>query len=310
MPELGRFGLVQYSRYMQEEQVNGFKTGERLDKALASRYPQYSRSALEKLILEGYVTVNGDIKRSSYKIKTGDDVSVDISLFTRPIESIEIPIIYEDNDVVVIDKPTGVLTHAKGTLHNEATVATWLKKHAESTITNQSNNEDFWASNRAGIVHRLDRVTSGVMICAKNEPAQVHLQKQFSNRKAKKTYVALIEGSLDEPKGTIDVPIERNPKKPATFRPGINGKSAQTTYSVLKSDDAYTTLELSPHTGRTHQLRVHLQYMKHPIIGDVLYGGKSANRLYLHAKSLEITLPNKKRLTFDSELPKEFNNPL
>lgn len=326
---------------MIEEQTGEFKVGERLDKALSLKYPQYSRSALEKLILYGYVSVNGTKKRSSYKIKRGDDVSVDLSLFTKPVEQVDIPIIYEDDDVVVIDKPTGVLSHAKGTLHNEPTVATWLKHHCsvipdpdlsaalgqagresrqKSSAPGKQNELDsrlhgndkpgFWSSNRAGIVHRLDRVTSGVMICAKNETAQVHLQKQFADRKAKKTYVALISGKLDEPNGTIDVPIERNPKEPATFRPGVNGKSAQTEYSVIETTDENSLVELRPFTGRTHQLRVHLQYMNHPIIGDVLYGGKSATRLYLHAKSLELTLPSKNRVTFDSPVPKEFKRPI
>lgn len=301
---------------MIEEQTSEFKVGERLDKALSLVYPQYSRSALEKLILDGYVSVNGAIKRSSYKIKSGDEVNVDLTLFTKPIEQIDIPIIYEDDDVVVIDKPTGVLSHAKGTLHNEPTVATWLKTNyatfSSSTgiIPATEVRGGFWESNRAGIVHRLDRVTSGVMICAKNEVAQVHLQKQFADRKAKKTYIALISGHLDEPNGTIDVPIERNPKEPATFRPGVNGKSAQTEFSVLKTSSENSLVELRPFTGRTHQLRVHLQYMKHPIIGDVLYGGKPATRLFLHARSLEITLPSKQRMTFESPLPEEFNKSL
>lgn len=297
---------------MEEETIGEFKTGERLDKALSLVYPQYSRSALEKLILDGYVSVNGVKKRSSYKIKKNDDVFVDLTLFTNPVEQINIPIIYEDDNVVVIDKPTGVLSHAKGTLHNEPTVATWLKSHfARSNLAITGvENQGFWESNRAGIVHRLDRVTSGVMICAKNEAAQVHLQKQFADRKAKKTYVALISGKLDEPNGTIDVPIERNPKEPATFKPGVNGKSAQTEFSVLKTSSENSLVELRPFTGRTHQLRVHMQYMGHPIIGDVLYGGKAAPRLFLHARSLEITLPSKKRMTFESPLPEEFNKSL
>lgn len=308
--------MVKYSRGVIEEQTSEFKVGERLDKALSLVYPQYSRSALEKLILDGYVSVNGSRKRSSYKIKLGDDVSVDLTLFTKPVVQVEIPIIYEDDDVVVINKPTGVLSHAKGTLHNEPTVATWLKANygtlspSTGIIPATEVENGFWDSNRAGIVHRLDRVTSGVMICAKNEVAQVHLQKQFADRKAKKTYIALISGQLDEPNGTIDVPIERNPKQPATFRPGVNGKLAQTEYSVIETTDANTLVELRPFTGRTHQLRVHMQYMNHPIIGDVLYGGKPASRLYLHAKTLEITLPSKKRVTFDSLVPKEFKKPL
>lgn len=161
----------------------------------------------------------------------------------------------------------------------------------------------FWESNRAGIVHRLDRGTSGVMICAKHEAAQIHLQKQFASRKVKKIYVAVVTGKLPEESGVIDIPIERNPKKPSSFRAGVNGKPAQTEFTVLKTDDAHSLIELKPHTGRTHQLRVHLAYLKHPIVGDNLYAGESASRLMLHAKELEITLPCSERKVFRADVP-------
>jgi len=288
---------------MSKEIVTDFVVGERLDKVLSTAFEQYSRSALEKLIQESHVTVNGVIKKTKYKLKKDDVIEVDLTMFTSEPESISLPVVFENDDVVVINKPAGVLTHAKGTLHNEATVATWLKSHCGS-----NGETEFWSSNRAGIVHRLDRVTSGVMICAKNEAAQTKLQKQFSDRKAKKSYLAIIEGSLDEPEGTIDVPIERNPKAPATFRPGINGKSAQTHYTVVSVTSTYTLIEMRPYTGRTHQLRVHMQYMKHPIVGDVLYGGQPADRLMLHAKQLEISIPGGERRTFTTDCPEELTN--
>ena len=281
---------------MNKVTVDEFDTGERLDKVLVSAFPQYSRSALEKLISSDLVAVNGKIQRSSYRLKSTDTIEVDLQLFTRPIESIDLPIIYQDDDVLVINKPAGVLTHAKGTLHNEATVATFIKPFL--------NGEDDWkSSNRAGIVHRLDRGTSGLIVCAKNEEAQTFLQKQFANRKVKKTYVAIIQGEMPEPKGKIDVPIERNPKQPATFRPGINGKSAQTDFEVSSVKNGYTLIKLSPFTGRTHQLRVHLQYLKHPIVGDEMYEGEKADRLMLHAEAIELTLPSRERNTFRTDIP-------
>lgn len=189
-----------------------------------------------------------------------------------------------------------MLSHSKGNDNPEETVATFMA----DKVTGLSGN-------RAGIVHRLDRATSGLMIAAKNLEALKWLQKQFSTRKVKKTYIAIVEGSLDPREAIIDMPIERNPKRPQTFRAGHKGRSAITQFKTLKFNDRYSMLELKPRTGRTHQLRVHLEQLKHPIVGDELYGGDHADRLYLHATELEITLPNKERKIFKSKLPEEFN---
>jgi 23S rRNA pseudouridine1911/1915/1917 synthase len=145
------------------------------------------------------------------------------------------------------------------------------------------------------------------MICAKNPDTLRLLQKQFSDRKTKKTYSAIVQGrpSLDE--AIIDVPIGRNPKKPQTFRADSNGKNATTAYKVMAEGNGLALLELKPTTGRTHQLRVHLKHIDHPILGDVLYGGKEAERLYLHAKSLEVTLPGGERKVFTSTTPAAFD---
>jgi 23S rRNA pseudouridine1911/1915/1917 synthase len=212
------------------------------------------------------------------------------------VAQINLPIIYEDDDCIVIDKPLGVLSHSKGAFNPEATVASWLSQYLNGI-----------SGERAGIVHRLDRLTSGVMVCAKNDRSQAWLQKQFSQRKTKKTYVAIVSGKLTEDVAVIDMPIERNPKKPQTFRVGINGKSAVTAYKLIKQTDRYTMLELKPTTGRTHQLRVHLKQLGHSIVGDPLYGGEKAERMFLHAFELELTLPNKQRKIFKSRLPKSFN---
>jgi len=174
-------------------------------------------------------------------------------------------------------------------------VATWL-----------SNRQKGMNGDRAGIVHRLDRATSGVMVAARTAEALGWLQKQFSQRKVKKAYIAIIKGELPNKEAIIDMPIERNPRHPQTFRVGVRGKAAVTAYEVVKTANGYSLLKLQPTTGRTHQLRVHLAHLGHPIVGDTLYGGEPADRLFLHALSLEITLPNKQRRTFEAPLPKEF----
>jgi 23S rRNA pseudouridine1911/1915/1917 synthase len=317
-----------------KEVLTEFEVGERLDKTLARLYPDYSRSAIEKLIGGGQVLVNQEMVKSKYILKIGDQISVDFTDLDRAPDSIDLPVIYEDENVVVINKPVGVLAHSKGAFNKEGTVATWLKNHVQrhsgldpessqkshaegiqttpdlSTNTQDDETDDFWGSNRAGIVHRLDRATSGVMIVAKNAVTQKHLQKQFAQRNVKKTYLAVVSGELPENEGLIDVPIERNPKKPATFRAGINGKPAQTEFKVLQTTNhklqTTSLVELKPHTGRTHQLRVHLAYLKHPIIGDEFYSGEPADRLMLHAASLELTLPGGVRKTWNTKTPKEF----
>lgn len=270
--------------------------GLRLDAYIASVVPSLSRSSVQKLIDMQKVFVNGLPGKTSYKLRDGDNVSIDHNPDSFVIPEIKLPILYEDDDCMVINKPVGVLSHSKGAFNPEATVATFM-----STRVNDLTGD------RAGIVHRLDRATSGVMICAKNPDALSWLQKQFSQRKAYKTYVAVVEGRLKPESAIIDIPIERNPKNPKTFRAGTHGKPAQTQYDTIKTNSLYSMLELHPQTGRTHQIRVHLKQLGHPIVGDSLYGGVEASRVMLHAKSLEITLPNRKREVFTAKLPNEFN---
>jgi 23S rRNA pseudouridine1911/1915/1917 synthase len=271
---------------------------ERLDQCVIRKQPGLSRSFAVRLIQEGDVLVNGQPQlKAGYKVRPADKIVVTaheakVTVFPK----IDLPIIYEDKDCVVINKPVGLLTHSKGAFNPEATVSTWLRSRMKAP-----------EGQRAGIVHRLDRATSGVMICAKTPEALSWLQKQFSTRKVKKTYIAVAEGILKEPTAIIDMPIERNPKKPQTFRVGSNGKSALTEYKVLKTTSKLSLLELKPTTGRTHQLRVHLEHLGHPIVGDTFYGGQAAERLFLHAKTLEVTLPNRERKVFEVPLPEEFN---
>lgn len=271
---------------------------QRLDLRVVEQIPTLTRSYGTKLIEDGKVRVNGEVvTKAGYKMRQGDVVEIDHDedLF-KQIPEIDLPVVYEDDNCVVIIKPVGLLTHSKGAFNPEATVASWLRGRLRSM-----------AGERAGIVHRLDRATSGVMICAKTSDAQAWLQKQFSQRRVKKQYAAVVNGHLQHDEAVIDMPIERNPKIPQTFRVGPNGKSAKTAYKVIRSNDHYSLLELKPETGRTHQLRVHLKQLGHPIVGDPLYGGEPAERLFLHAEQLEITLPNRQRQVFTATVPDSFS---
>lgn len=271
--------------------------GERLDQYVVRQQPHLSRSLAVKLIEDGHVLVNQATQtKAGHKLRAEDKVKINTdSLTVSEISSLELPIIYEDKACVVINKPIGILTHSKGAYNPEETVASWLEPITAG-----------FSGDRGGIVHRLDRATSGVMICAKTPEALSWLQRQFALRKTKKVYIAIVEGKLDPPQAIIDMPIERHPKKPQTFRVGRYGKPAQTAYRVLQSNGKYSLVELAPTTGRTHQLRVHMEKLGHPIVGDTFYGGMPANRLMLHAKSLEITLPNKQRKIFQAPEPPEF----
>ena len=267
----------------------------RLDAYLAETKPEYSRSAWQKLIKQGHVCVNGAcVDIGKYEVSDEDDVTV--KLPPKPSQTIELPILFEDDDVVVINKPTGVLTHAKGTIAEEFTVADFVKP-------NTSYKSD---TNRPGIIHRLDRDTSGVLLCVKNDAAARMLSKQFERRTAKKTYYAITDGVPKEPKAMIDLPIGRDPKHPSQFRVDPNGKSAQTYYEVEQDNGLDARVKLQPRTGRTHQLRVHCQYIHAPIKGDKVYG-KPAERLFLHAYQLQITLPSGENHVFTAPVPPEFS---
>jgi 23S rRNA pseudouridine1911/1915/1917 synthase len=285
---------------MQEFKAESEDVGTRVDVFVAKKYPQFARSALTILFDKKIVLVNDKTAKAGQKLKTDDEIKLDESkLFMQP-EEIKLPVMYEDENVMVINKPTGVLTHAKGSMNTEGTVATFIAPSINSLEL---------IGNRAGIVHRLDRATSGIIITAKNSATMSFLQKQFSQRKTKKKYSAIIEGWPEPENAIIDAPIERNPKKPQTFMIGSNGKTAQTEYKVLEkfenNGSKYAFIELKPVTGRTHQLRVHLKHIGHPIVGDRVYGHE-APHMFLHAESLEITIPKGDRRIFEAPLPKIF----
>lgn len=268
----------------------------RLDIYLSTKFDTtISRSLWQKYIKAGYVSVNSKVVTTpKFEVDETDEIALDLP--EKEQADVDLPILYEDDDVIVVNKPSGLLTHAKGGLSDESTVAEIIRpKTSFATDTD-----------RPGIVHRLDRDTSGLLIIAKNPESAAHLQRQFAERTAKKTYIAITDGKPKLNAAKIDLPIGRNPSAPSTFRIDPNGKPAQTTYHVLAENDAQSLVELKPTTGRTHQLRVHLAHLNAPILSDRVYGKSSDCRMMLHAQKLEITLPSGERKVFEAAIPDEF----
>ncbi len=256
----------------------------RLDHLLVEQHPEYNRSSLQTFIKSGFVTVD-EIVVTKPNSKFEADAKIELNVPSTAKLPPRPPVIYEDEHVLVLNKPAGLLSMAKGEYCPEPTL------------------EDYGL-----LVHRLDRDTSGVVILAKDPDTQKMLRKQFQDRKTHKTYYAVIEGQPKLSEAMIDLPIARNLKRPTTFQVDQNGKASQTYYKVLQQNDKYSLVELNPTTGRTHQLRVHLKYLGTPIVGDAVYGTPD-QRLFLHAKDLEITIPGKnggERKIFTADLPPEF----
>jgi 23S rRNA pseudouridine1911/1915/1917 synthase len=267
----------------------------RLDVELAERYPETSRSTWQKYIKAGQVSINGVVITSPKQDITENDQIAIVSPEVLDFSKHELPIIYIDDNIIVINKPNGVLSHSKGVINDEFTVADFFRRYTTYNLD----------TNRPGIIHRLDRDTSGVMIGARNQETAVLLQKQFADRKTKKTYYAVLNGIPKLDKANIDLPIARNPSAPSTFRVDSKGKSAITRYEVIATSNKYSLVRLQPQTGRTHQLRVHMKYLNTPILGDKVYG-RPAERLFLHAQSIEITIPGGNRQTFTVPIPQDF----
>ena len=268
----------------------------RLDIYLSTKFDTtISRSLWQKYIKAGYVSVNSKVVTTpKFEVDETDEIA--LNLPEKEQADVDLPILYEDDDVIVVNKPSGLLTHAKGGLSDEPTVAEIIRpKTSFATDTD-----------RPGIVHRLDRDTSGLLIIAKNPESAAHLQRQFAERTAKKTYIAITDSKPKLNAAKIDLPIGRNPSAPSTFRIDPNGKPAQTTYHVLTENDTQSLVELKPTTGRTHQLRVHLAHLNAPILGDRVYGKSSDCRMMLHAQKLDITLPSGERKVFEAAIPDEF----
>ena len=284
--------------------------GNRLDKFVSENCPGLSRSQAQKLIDDGFVIVNGLMVKSSHKTETGEKIEVTIpppSTVGLLPEAIPVKIIYEDDDLLVIDKPAGLTVHpAPG--HPSHTLVNAVLSHLNEI-------EDDGDVTRPGIVHRLDKDTSGVMLVAKNNVALANLADQFKARTVKKTYITLVTGILRPDKGVIDAPIGRDSgdRKKMAVTGESRGRSARTNYSVIRYIGKNSLLEISPETGRTHQIRVHLVAIGYPVFGDITYGKKSAflNRQFLHAHKIGFNLPaTGKWVEFESPLPEDLQQAL
>ncbi len=275
--------------------------GLRLDQALAKLLPGESRSRLAKLIDSGHVRVDGGPAAGRMKLKSGEAVEVILAprASDHPFraEAIELPVVHEDADVLVIDKPAGLVVHP-GNGNWEGTMLNALLHHAPALKELP----------RAGIVHRLDKDTSGLIVVAKNERAQLDLVRQLQARSVKRTYLAVVRGHLGTP-GTVEAPIGRHPVHRTRMAVVPGGKPAVTHYRVREALPAHTLLECELETGRTHQIRVHLASIGHPIEGDPVYAGKGAGRLArqaLHAWKLAFRHPGSgEALKFESRVPED-----
>lgn len=229
----------------------------------------------------------------------------------------DIKVIFEDNDILVIDKPSGVIVNRADTTKNEFTVQDFLDKR-DPLDQSQDKETDFYK--RHGIVHRIDKETSGILLIAKNIESFTNLQAQFKERKVSKTYIALVHGRVAQDEGDINVPVGRLPWNRKRFGVLAGGKEAVTHFKVIqKFNKQFTLLELNPKTGRTHQIRVHLKYLNHPIFGDLLYAGRKTSRddrkvlerFFLHAKKITFFHPQTgKSVSFEAELPHELQSAL
>ncbi len=273
----------------------------RLDKYVSDKCPELSRTQAQKLIGEGHITVNDRAAKASHKLNIGDRVNIAIppaAPSTLSPEAIPLNIIYEDDDLLVIDKPAGLTVHpAPG--HPSHTLVNAILSYFPHLA-------DIGDSLRPGIVHRLDKDTSGVMLVAKNSAAQANLAEQFETRSVAKTYLVLVRGHLTPENGIIEASIGRDPRNRKRMAVVAEGKEARTEYHVVEYVGDYTMLEVRPETGRTHQIRVHLAAISHPVIGDTTYGARSAylSRQFVHASRLGFKLPSTgKYVEFESELP-------
>lgn len=286
---------------------------DRLDKYLVSCLPEFSRARIQGLISDGFVSINGvSAKKAGQVIEDGDDIEVRVP---PPVpsglvaEDIPLNIVFENDDLIVVNKPAGMVVHpAAG--HYSGTLV-------NAVLGYDPDLEGIGGEERPGLVHRLDKETSGLIILAKNERAHNWLQDQFRLRKVEKTYLALVDGKPPTPAGRVEAAIGRDPshrKKMAIVSPG-KGREAVSEYKTLESFKNHTLLEFHPHTGRTHQIRLHCQFLGCPIVGDSVYGKRSTtvsiDRHFLHAFRLKIILPGEKSpRMFEADLPEELKNVL
>ena len=284
--------------------------GARLDKYVTGHCPGLSRTQAQKLIAEGNVTVNDNPARASLKLNSGDRVEVNqppVAPSPLKPEAIPLDIIYKDEDILVVDKPAGLTVHpAPG--HPDHTLVNALLSY----LPEPYGEED---GERPGIVHRLDKDTSGVMVVARNTTAHLNLAGQFKDRTVHKVYLVLVKGHLIPEDGVIEAPVGRDPRhrERMAVTPDSRGREARTEYHVLDYPGEYTLLEVRPVTGRTHQIRVHLKAIGFPVAGDSVYGSKSPhlNRQFVHASRLGFKLPSSgEYVEFGADLPADLSRAL
>ena len=283
--------------------------GKRLDSYIASQDSEITRTSAQRLIEEGNILVNGKKQKVSYKVCENDIVTVEVSEpkeIELKAQDIPIEIIYEDKDIIVVNKPKGMVVHpANG--NPDGTLVNALMSICKDSLSG------IGGEIRPGIVHRIDKDTSGLLIVAKNDRAHVAMSEQIKNHEVKKTYIALVRGVIKENEATIDMPIGRSNTDRKKMAVTKNGKNAVTHIKVLERFDKYTLLEVNIETGRTHQIRVHLSYIGYPIVGDYTYSnGKNEFNIVgqcLHAKSLEFKHPiTHEQMKLEAPLPEYFKN--
>jgi 23S rRNA pseudouridine1911/1915/1917 synthase len=295
-------------------QVSETDAGTRLDTFLASQIEHWSRARLQRLIEDGDVLVNGRTVKGAYKLKPADEVEAELTPAAPTDfipEDIPLVIIYEDDDLIVVNKAAGMVVHpASGS--PSGTLANALAFHFSQLST-------FSGTARPGIVHRLDKDTSGVMVVAKNEFTHEHLANQFREREVFKSYLALVHGIVKESSGTIDQPIARDPRNRTRMAVVRGGRPSLSIYQVCRQYDRFALLEVEIKTGRTHQIRVHLEWLRHPVVGDSVYGGGRDNsvqdpklraairklgRQFLHAARIRFQHPRTEKMQeFSAPLP-------
>jgi 23S rRNA pseudouridine1911/1915/1917 synthase len=288
----------------------------RLDKFLSEKFPAASRGALQRLIEEGHIRVNGQIVKPTHSPRAGDEIHVHWPE-ARPSkvqpEKIPLDILFEDKSLLVLNKPAGIVVHpAAG--HEEHTLVNALLHHCKGSLSG------IGGVARPGIVHRLDKETSGCLVVAKNDETHIALSEQFAAREVHKIYYALVCGEPGRPTGEIRAAIARHPthRKRMAVRDDSIGRAAHTSYEIIERLYATTLMAAQIHTGRTHQVRVHFQFIGHPLVGDETYGARqnvrvreltnyAAPRVMLHAKNLSFTHPRtKKEMSFEAPLPEDF----
>ncbi|MBO0431266.1 RluA family pseudouridine synthase [Enterococcus sp. DIV0660C] len=281
----------------------------RIDKVLTGLFPDYSRSQIQLWLKEGVVAVNGQPVKANYKVKAKDELFVAIpepETLDVIAEDIPLAIVYEDEDVAVINKPQGMVVHPSAG-HSHGTLVNALMYHVKdlSSINGVI---------RPGIVHRIDKDTSGLLMVAKNDQAHESLAKQLKDKTSLRKYVALVHGEISHDKGTINAPIGRSKVNRKMQAVREDGKSAVTHFTVLERFEGFTLVELKLETGRTHQIRVHMQYIGFPLAGDPVYGPKKTlpgNGQFLHAQMLGFTHPvTGQEMVFEAPLPEVFEKTL